>query len=211
MKNKMATYYEFCLDDYAAPSCTSGNKFYYGTKEMFQKLLDNLDDGISIAEAEVFREFCNGNTKVENVAGFCKVRFAKRIKVLKEKKIDTYEKETYRYENPYGFYYDIRMDFTVNLVYLIKSGNKYVIAHYSLLKNPQFKNEFSDSGWSNIDMLMGFPAMIRIGGEKDDYYLENNLLMVEKVFDNQSDAEQYFDVMEKIDYKRFLQDVFGDG
>ena len=85
----MEKYYEFCLDDYSAPSCTSGRKYYYGTKVDFLKMLDNLEKDKSIPEREVFKEFCNGNTKVENVAGFTKVRFAKRVTVLNAKKIDT--------------------------------------------------------------------------------------------------------------------------
>ena len=37
-------FYEFCLDDYARPGFSSGRKFYYGTKENFQLVLDNIEN-----------------------------------------------------------------------------------------------------------------------------------------------------------------------
>lgn len=208
---EMTPYYEFCLDDYSAPTCTSGYKYYYGTKENIQKLLDNVEKERAIPEQEVFREFCNGNTKVMNIAGFTKVRFAKRVKLISEKKIDLDERETYTYTNPYGFKYIISMRFTVNRVLLLKSGDKYVIAYYALIRDPKYKSELLQDDWSTIDMFWGFPAMIKSTGEKDDYFLENMLYMPEKVFDNITDAEQYFMDMQKVDYQMFFEDVFGDG
>lgn len=207
----MERYYEFCLDDYSAPSCTSGRKCYYGTKTDFQKLLNNLEKGKKIPEAEVFDEFCNGNTKVENVAGFTKVRFAKRVTILNAKKIDDEEKDNYTYINPYGFEYMLSMDLTINYVLLLKSGKKFVVAYQSLLKNPKYKDNLAKDGLSTINMFLGFPGMIGYGGEKGNYFLYSMLYMPEKTFSKQEDAEQYFKELKKVDYKRFFEDVFGDG
>ena len=207
----MERYYEFCLDDYSAPSCSSGRKYYYGTKTDFQKLLNNLEKGKTISEAEVFDEFCNGNKKVENVAGFTKVRFAKLVTLLNAKKIDNEEKENYTYINPYGFEYVLSIDLTINYVLLLKSGKKFVIAYQSLLKNPKYKDNFTKDGWSTINMFLGFPWMIGYGNEKGTYFLYSMLYMPEKTFAKQEDAEQYFKELKKVDYKRFFEDVFGDG
>ncbi|MBO5068591.1 MAG: hypothetical protein J6C62_09395 [Clostridia bacterium] len=208
----MDKFYEFCLDDYAAPSCTSGYKYYYGTKEHFRKLLEKITaKGRTIKEAEIFQEFCNGNNQVMNVAGFTNVRFAKPVSILAEKKIDTHKKETYRYVNPYGFPYDLRIDCTDNHILIIKSGKKYVVAYSSIMRNPQYEDRFAESGWAEIDMLMGFPAMINIEGKSGDRVLSNNLYVVDKVFDSQLEAETYFNTMENVDYKLFFEDIFGDG
>lgn len=207
----MERYYEFCLDDYSAPSCTSGRKCYYGTKTDFQKLLNNLEKGKTIPEAEVFDEFCNGNTKVENVAGFTKVRFAKRVTLLNVKKIENEGKDNYTYINPYGFEYMLSMDLTINYVLLLKSGKKFVVAYQSLLKNPKYKDNLAKDGLSTINMFLGFPGMIGYGGEKGNYFLYSMLYMPEKTFSKQEDAEQYFKELKKVDYKRFFEDVFGDG
>ena len=207
----MERYYEFCLDDYSAPSCTSGRKCYYGTKTDFQKLLNNLEKGKKIPEAEVFDEFCNGNTKVENVAGFTKVRFAKRVTLLNVKKIENEGKDNYTYINPYGFEYMLSMDLTINYVLLLKSGKKFVVAYQSLLKNPKYKDNLAKDGLSTINMFLGFPGMIGYGGEKGNYFLYSMLYMPEKTFSKQEDAEQYFKELKKVDYKRFFEDVFGDG
>lgn len=207
----MDTYYEFCLDDYSAPSCTSGRKYYYGTKKDFRQLLDNLEKGTTIPEAEIFDEFCNGNTKVENVAGFMKVRFAKPITILNMKKIDNNKKETYTYTNPYGFDYVLSMDLTMSYVLLLKSGKKYVVAYQTLMKNPRYKDRFAKGGWSKIIMFIGFPGMIGYTKDKCNYLLYNTLYMTEKTFDNKEEAEQYFKKLKNVDYKRFFEDVFGDG
>ena len=206
------TYYEFCLDDYSAPSCTSGYKYYYGTKDDFAKLLETISQkGRTIKEADVFKDFCNGNTKVMNVAGFTNVRFAKRVQVLAEKKIEIEQNEEYRYMNPYGFPYDLRIETTNTHVILVKSGKKYVVAYRSTMRNPQYEDRFSENGWAEIDMLMGFPAMINIVGESGNRQLSNNLYVVEKVLDERLEAEDYFKSLRKVDYKMFFEDVFGDG
>ena len=208
----MDKFYEFCLDDYAAPSCTSGYKYYYGTKEHFQKLLNSFSkNSRKLKEEEVFKQFCDGKTRVTNIVGFAKRQFAKKVKVLAEKEIDTNNQETYRYKNPYGFYYDLRMEYVENHVLLLKSGKRYVIAYYSFMKNPQYENELAKNGWTNIDMLMGFPAMIRIRQKLGNYYCSNRLYVVERVFDKKAEAQEYFNSMQKVDYKSFFEDVFGDG
>lgn len=207
---KMSLFYEFCLDDYAAPSCTSGYKYYYGTKENFKDLIDNLEKGKCNYLKEVYEEFSKGNNKVENVAGFTKVRFAKRITVLASKKIDT-SMINYEYINPYQWDYQLKIDKTENEVLLIKNGKKYSIVHRTVMTNPKYQDRFAKSGWATIDMLCGFPEMIKYQGEKGSYTLENRLYIPEKVFDKKEEAEVYFNDLEKIDYKLFFEDVFGDG
>lgn len=207
----MEKYYEFCLDDYSAPSCTSGRKYYYGTKIDFQKMLDNLEQGKTIPEKEIFNEFCNGNTKVENVAGFTKVRFAKSVTILNMKKIDTDKKETYTYTNPYGFDYFLSVDLTISYVLLLKSGKKYVVSYQTLMKNPKYKDRFAKNGLSEINMFLGFPGMIGYKKDKNNYLLYNTLYMPEKTFNNKEEAEQYFKELKRVDYKRFFEDIFGDG
>lgn len=211
MGDKMLLYYEFCLDDYSAPSCTSGRKYYYGTKVDFLKMLDNIEKDKTIPEREVFKEFCNGNTKVENIAGFTKVRFAKRVTVLNAKKIDTNEKETYTYTNPYGFDYVLSMDLTISYVLLLKSGKKYIVAYQTLMKNPRYKDEFAKDGYADINMFLGFPGMIGCAQDKENYLLYNMLYMPEKTFENKEEAKQYFKELKRVDYKSFFEDIFADG
>ena len=164
-----------------------------------------------IKEAEIFKEFCNGNTKVMSVAGFTNVRFAKRVQVLSERKIKIEQKEEYRYINAYGFPYDLRIETSNIHVILVKSGKKYVVVYRSTMRNPQYEDSFSENGWAEIDMLMGFPAMINIVGKSGERELSNNLYVVDKVFDKTEEAEVYFNNLERIDYKMFFEDVFGDG
>ena len=206
----MKVYYEFCLEDYAAPSCTSGYKFYYGTKDDLKVLLNNLKKEKQISEIDVFKEFLNGNDNVENVAGFCKVRFAKIVNVLLEKEITA--KETfYDYINPYDCHYYLRFDEMKSKRILIKSEEGYAVAHKTILTNPKYQGVWEPTGWVAIDMLWGFPEMINIKGDVNCYTAENLLFIMERTFKSEKEAREYFDNTTEIDFQMFFEDVFGDG
>lgn len=206
----MKTYYEFCLDDYAAPSCTSGYKLYYGTKDDLTLLLNNLEKVRQISEIDVFKEFLNGNDNVENIAGFSKVRFANSVSVLAEKEISA--KETfYDYTNPYDCHYLLRFDEMRCQRILIKSEKGYAVAHKTILTNPKYKDDLYPDGWATIGMLWGFPAMIKMEGDVNHYTAENLLYIMERTFKNEKEAREYFDSTKEIDFQMFFEDVFGDG
>lgn len=202
--------YEFCLDDYSAPSCTSGYKYYYGSEEDLMGILNNIEEGKHIKEEDVFKDFCNGNKDVENAAGFCMVRFAKPVCVLKERKINKGETQ-YDYENPYECHYLLRMDSVTSKRILLKCEDRYVIAHKSIMINPKYKDDLFPNGWATLGMLWGFPGMIKVSGDDDYYTAENMLYVVERTFDNETEATAYFDSESDIDFQMFFEDVFGDG
>ena len=117
----------------------------------------------------------------------------------------------YEYINPYQWDYQLKIDNTENEVLLIKSGKKYFIVHRTIMTNPKYQDRFAKGGWATIGMLWGFPEMIKFQGNEKNYTLENRLYIPEKVFDKKEEAEVYFNDLEKIDYKLFFEDVFGDG
>ena len=202
--------YEFCLDDYSAPSCTSGYKYYYGSEEDLIGILNNIEEGKHIKEEDVFKDFCNGNKNVENVAGFCMVRFAKPIFVLKERTINKGETR-YDYENPYECHYLLRMDSVKCKRLLLKSEERFVVAYKAVMENPKYKDDLFPNGWATLGMLWGFPGMIKVSGDIDYYTAENMLYVVERTFNNEAEATAYFDNESGIDFQMFFEDVFGDG
>lgn len=183
---------------------------YYGTKDDLKSLLNNLKKTRQISEIDVFEEFLSGNDNVENVAGFCKERFAKDVKVLEEKEFNA--KETlYDYTNPYEFHYFLRFDEMKGRRILLKSEKGYAVAHKTVLTNPKYKDRFCPDGWATIDMLWGFPAMIKIKGTANHYTAENLLFTLEQTFNSAKEARDYFEHTEEIDFQMFFEDVFGDG
>ena len=211
-------FYEFCLDNAAAPSCTSGCKFYYGTKENFQLVLDNIENVLcNGAEKhmqylrDVFDEFCRGNKEVENIAGFTKVRFAKSVTVLESKKFVTGPID-FTYINPYQWDYHIRANKTESHVLLIKKGIKYCIVHRTIMSNLEYEVYFGDnSGWATPIMCLGFPGMMLVKGTRENNTRETPLYLPEKEFNSKDEAEEYFLTLKSLDYTLFLQEIFADG
>lgn len=130
--------YAFELDDYAAPSCTSFTKTYFGTIDDFKAVLDVIGDKPSKEELHnTFERFVAGERKIIYHAGQCVTRFAKPAKVIKEQNI-CFERINYTYENSYGFYYYLRMSKAEGKVTLVKFGKKYLIIY--ILVRPIMKS-----------------------------------------------------------------------
>ena len=53
--------------------------------------------------------------------------------------------------------------------------------------------------------------MIKMEGDVNHYTAENLLYIMERTFNNEKEAREYFDSTKEIDFQMFFEDVFGDG
>lgn len=200
--------YAFELDDYAAPSCTSFTKLYFGTVDDFQIVLDNIGEERMEDLRYTFEHFVAGERKIIYHAGQCVTRFARPTKVIKEKEMSL-ERISYEYENSYGFPYLIRITKAEGKVALVKLGKEFYIVYWVTATNPRYKDKlFKRSKWVALgDMIWGFPGILKIKGKT----IQNLLGVVDSRIECEAEARAKFEALQSLDWHRFCEDIFGDG
>lgn len=201
--------YAFELDDYAAPTCTSFTKRYFGTIDDFKAVLDGIDEKRKVDELrETFERFVAGERKIIYHAGQSIARFATPAEIIKEKEISL-GCINYKYENSYGFYYFLRITKAEGKVALVKLGKKFYIVYWMTVTNPRYHDEVIDKRkWYPLgDTIWGFPGMMKIKGKT----MTNLLGMIDSAFNTEKEAMEHYDGLQVLDWNRFFEDVFGDG
>ena len=200
--------YAFELDDYAAPSCTSFTKLYFGTVDDFRAVLDNAAEEQLEEERNTFEHFVAGERKVIYHAGQCVTRFARPTKLIKEKPLE-FERISYTYENSYGFYYKCRISKAVGRVALAKLGKQFYIVYWVTATNPRYKDELIPHKTSVAlgDMIWGFPGVLKIKGKT----IQNLLGVIDSIYKTEQEAKARYNNLSALDLNRFFEDVFGDG
>lgn len=204
-------FYAFVLDDYAAPSCTSFTKQYFGTIADFRAVLENMGKENEERMEDLFNTFelfVAGERKIIYHAGQSIARFATPAKMIKEKDISL-GRINYKYENSYGFYYFLRITKAEGKVALVKFSKKFYIVYWMTVTNPRYHDEIIDKRkWYPLgDTTWGFPGMLKIKGKT----MMNLLGMIDSAYDTEKEAMEHFDRLKFLDWNRFFEDVFGDG
>lgn len=206
-------YYQFNLDDYSAPSCTSGIKQYYGTVDNCKDLLNELkDDKNCDPIKQAFITFLSGDKDCKHFAGFVEMQLAIMGRIIKERDF-TADNIEFRYKNSYGFYYDIKADkarFSVKVFKYI--DGKFAVIYYAIITDAKLKStEFKDK-WSPLgNMIWGHPGIIKVNNQNGICELSNTLAVLDFTYDTQEEAEKYLSGMKQPDLQSFFEDVFGDG
>ena len=91
---------------------------------------------------------------------------------------------------------------------LFQSGEKFYVAFWARVERPRYQDDIIDARrWIALDEpLMGHPGMIRVDGK----FMENTLGALEKTFDSEATAREYYATAE-LNWNRFYEEVFGDG
>ncbi len=210
MEEKGKRYYLFELDDYSCVSCTSGTKIYFGTVDEFARLLQGLKKEHHLEMIEAFEKFLKGDRTVQHTVCYNPHRLAIPATIIGQKTLK-YNTYSFRYKNPYGFYYLCKADFTKIDGFLIKSQQKYYCCYRMRMKNPHFVDDIDKREFFVDKPFWGFPNMISIKKEREVRYFENVLLQVEKAFKGEKEAREYLDNIKKLNLTSFFEDIFGDG
>lgn len=206
-------YYQFNLDDYSAPSCTSGIKHYYGTVNNCKDFLNVIkDDKNCDAIKQAFTTFLSGDKDCKHFAGFVEMQLAKLGKIIKERDFAADNIE-FRYENSYGFYYDIKADKARFSVKVFKAiDGKFAIIYYATITDAKLKSTELKDKWSPLgNMIWGHPGIIKVNKQNGICELSNTLAILDSIYDTQEEAGKYLSEMKQLDLQSFFEDVFGDG
>ena len=206
-------YYQFNLDDYSAPSCTSGIKHYYGTVNNCKDLLNVIkDDKNCDAIKQALTIFLLGDKDCKHYAGFVETQLAIPGKIIKEQDF-TADYIEFRYKNSYGFYYDIKASKARFSVKVFKNiDEKFAVIYYATITDAKSEStEFKDK-WSSLgNMIWGHPGIIKVNKQNEILELSNTLAVLDSIYDTQEEVEKYLSEIEQPDLQSFFEDVFGDG
>lgn len=206
-------YYQFNLDDYSAPSCTSGIKHYYGTVDNCKELLNAIkDDKNCDAIKQAFTNFLSGDKDFKYYAGFVEMKLASHDKIIKEREFAA-DNIKFRYENANGFYYEIKADkarFSVKVFKYI--DGKFAVIYYTTITDAKLKSTEIKDKWSPLgNMIWGHPGIIKVNNQNGICELSNTLAILDSTYDSQEEAEKYLSEMKQPDLQSFFEDIFGDG
>ena len=198
--------YAFELDDYAAPSCTSFTKLYFGTTADFRAVVESISEEKNEELHNTFERFVAGERKIIYHAGQCVTRFARPATLIEEKPISL-EGVSYQYENSYGFYYQVEMSKAEGRVAVAKLGKQFYIVYWITATNPRYMGDIVKK-WDTLgDWIWGFPGIIEVKGNT----MRNRLGVIESSFKTEQEAMARFESLTDFDFNRFFEDVFGDG
>lgn len=206
-------YYQFNLDDYSAPSCISGIKHYYGTVDDCRDLLNEIKDDKNCETIEqAFSKFLSGDKECTHYACYNEVQLAKPGKIIKEREF-TADNIEFRYENSYGFYYDIKADKARFSVKVFKNiDGKFAVIYYATITDANLKSTVFKDKWSPLgNMILGHPGIIKVNKQNGICELINTLAVLDTTYDAQEEAEKYLSEIKRPDLQSFFEDVFGDG
>ncbi len=206
-------YYQFNLDDYSAPSCASGIKHYYGTVDNCKDLLNVINDDKNCDEIkQAFTKFLSGDRDCKHYAGFVETQLAIPGKIIKERDFAADNIE-FRYENSYGFYYEINADKAKFSVKVFKSiDGKFAVIYYATITDAKLKSTEIKDRWSLLgNMIWGHPGIIKVNNQNGICELSNTLAVLDSTYETQEETEKYLSEMKQPDLQSFFEDVFGDG
>lgn len=206
-------YYQFNLDDYSAPSCTSGIKHYYGTVDNCKDLLDVIkDDKNCDAIKQAFTKFLSGDKDCKHYAGFVETQLAKSGRIIKDREF-TVDNIEFRYENSYGFYYDIKADKARFSVKVFKNIDvKFTVIYYATITDAKLKSTEFEGKWSPLgNMIWGHLGIIKVNKQNGICELSNTLAVLDTTYDTQEEAEKYLSEIKQPDLQSFFEDAFGVG
>lgn len=179
-------YYQFNLDDYSAPSCTSGIKHYYETVNNCKDLL-NVIKGDKNCDAikQAFTKFLSGDKDCKHYAGFVEMKPARPGKIINERDF-TADNIEFRYENSYGFYYEIKADKAEFSVKVFKSiDGKFAVIYYATITDAKLKSTEIKDRWSLLgNMIWGHPGIIKINNQNGICELSNTLAVLDSTYDS---------------------------
>lgn len=200
--------YAFELDDYAAPSCTSFTKMYFGTIADFRAVIGNIGEEEMEELQNAFEHFAAGERKIMYYAGQARVQFARPVKLIKEKEF-AFERVKYEYENSYGFTYHVHMTRAEGKVALVKLGKEYFVVYRMTATNPRYKADIPKDSKSIPlgDTIWGHPGILKVKGKT----IENLLAMVESKCEDEQSALARFNDLSNFNFNYFFEDIFGDG
>lgn len=209
----MSRYYRLLLDDFSVASFTSLNKSYYGTLEQINGFFEYMRSNEKIAEhfadiIETFDKYCSGDRKITHYVAYQEVPFLVPAKILGTDKtlLTNYE---WIHFNTWEWPYYLKCDRAESTHIWVSCRGEYCRCIQTQFTNIQYgtdKDNYKPLG----EMIWGYPGQIQ--GELGN--LRNQLFVVEKSFgkkDETNNDQVNFTTNSDTNFKRILDDVFGDG
>lgn len=207
-------YYKLVLDDYATPSFISWYKDFFGTLDEISELMEALKADSRTREShqqtiDAFESFLNGNTEAEHMVAYNRHRLLTPVEIIKSS--DTFlQPVIWDHSNVWKCIYRMKTD-AVNVQRAIfKADGSYVIGIRTQFRNLYFQSPDLDppDKWDRLDGgFWGFPKLFDISGG----ILRYRLYTAMNRYPDLCSAEDDFADADRIDFKRIIDDVFGDG
>jgi len=209
----MSNYYQLLLDDYAAPSCTSFNKDYYGTLQELYGFFKAMKEDEKTAEQQeyilsVYDKYLAGNKTINHNVAYQEVPFLIPAKVLGTEK-SVFTDYSWDHFNTWNCLYRMKCEKAESTHIWVSCNGKYARCIQTKFTNLLYESPtgrwVSHDGW-----MLGFPHQL----EYDPPYTFSRLFVVEKVFKKEEEAMN--DIKNFIHnpdpvFKKVLDDLFGNG
>ena len=123
---KSEKYYAIYLNDYSCPSCTSGTKAYFGTLDEIAYFVGKLKDNSDHADTvSAFEKYCNGQHDVTHGIAYTYHKLMEPVELLAELTMQINDLD-WKYINPFGFPYRVRVDNVCGKAILVKHNSRYI-------------------------------------------------------------------------------------
>lgn len=206
-------YYRLLLDDYSAAAFTTFDKEYYGTIDDVRGLVEYLKADEKRRDShkgtiEAFEKYVSGDKKsIHNVA-YRDVPILTPIKIICEVEQDIGNME-WEHLNIWQWVCEMKLTSAKVHHYWIKDKRQYRRIMKARIVGLHYKDTVGK--WTDPHtMFWGFPGMLVRDGDT----LYNRLACIEKNFDTLEELQaDYADYLKEpnVEFKRFCDDIFGDG
>jgi len=209
MKEK---YYILRLWDYATPSFVSFDKVYVGTENEIRAAIASMKEyeETPSATVEAVEKYLSGDKTATHNIAYQEIPALEPCKFICSSVL-TIGKKQWEHTNTWGCPYIMRCDSAEVKQIIVKYQRKYYRCHRTTFHNLRYESVMGR--WSLMgDFYLGPCYLFDVSRRKGKPRTMNNLLyVVEEIYDTLEEAEDKILSEEHLDFKTFLDDIFGDG
>ena len=204
-------YYILRLWDHAMPGFVSFDKIYVGTEEEIRTAIASMKKSEKGNEtvAAVEHYLAGDKTATHNIA-YRDIPALEPSTFVCSSKL-TLGKKEWEHINTWGFPYVMRCDSAEIKQIIVKYKRKYYRCHRTTFQNLRYESIMGR--WSLMgDFYLGPSYLFDVVDEKGKPRKMTNLLyVVEEVYNTLEEADDKILSEEHLNFKTFLDDIFGDG
>lgn len=205
-------YYAICLDEYAMVSFCSFTKNYYGTEDDMMQFAKALEKNSNMPDlVQSLNEFCAGNKNVQYYAAYNNHRLATPVIFHPE---NHFILNDYAWEhlNIYGFPYYMHADKIEIEQAIIRYENEFIRCAKMKFINLSYKDEYSKSGKEFLTgHFLGHPQVYKVDKQnRKNIIIEGRFFVQEDKYKTLKEAKEHLSI-DDLNFKPFMDDIFGDG
>lgn len=205
-------YYAIRLDEYAMVSFCSFTKNYYGTDDDMMQFAEALEKYSRLPElVQAFKEYFVGNKEVQYCAAYNSQRLATPVVFHPENSLILTD-YAWEHLNIYGFPYYMHADKIEIEQAIIRHENEYLRCARMKFTNLSYKDEYAKGGKEYLTgHFLGHPQVYKVDKRnRKNIIIEGRFFVKEEKYKTLKEAREHLTV-EDLNFKPFMDDVFGDG